>query len=335
MKILITGGAGFLGSNLCAVLLAQGHSVVVVDNLLTGVRENISEFESMPNFKFIHVGIETPEFVETFNTDISKQRFDEIYHLACPTGVPNIELLGEEMVDASSTGTKNVLKIALKNNAKLVFTSSSEVYGDPQVFPQTEEYTGNVHPQGPRANYEEAKRFSESLVALFVQKYGLDAKTLRLFNVYGPKMSIHDTRVVPRFIQQALLNEPLTVHNNGNQQRTMCHVSDLVDGLQRVMRKGKTGEVYNIGSDEELTMHALAEKIIQLTGSSSKIMFIEGFSHDHKGRKPRLEKIYALGWNMKTNLNDGLLQTVRYFKGKTLSSVGESFATENVIAKNI
>jgi nucleoside-diphosphate-sugar epimerase len=313
MKALITGGAGFLGSNLSADLLKNGYEVVVVDNFSTGSRANIDRLKTMPNFTFFEMCIVSPQYKETFNGN-KKWKFDEVYHLACPTGVPNIEKLGEEMMDVCSLGTKNVLETALKSGARLVFTSSSEIYGDPEISPQSEEYTGNVHPQGPRANYEEGKRFSETLVQLYVQKYGLNARTLRLFNVYGPNLNVTDTRVIPTFIQSALQNKSLPVHGDGSQRRTLCFVSDLVSGLQITIKKGKSGEIYNIGSDEEITMANLAKKVIEITASKSVIKFTSGFSHDHKFRMPNLEKIHSLGWKRKIRLEEGLKKTAEYFR---------------------
>jgi len=316
LKALVTGGAGFLGSNLCTDLLEKGYEVVVVDNFLTGSRENIDRLKASPRFTFIEMCIASREYQETFNGN-NKWKFDEVYHLGCPTGVPNIERLGEEMMDVSSIGTKNVLKTALESGARFVFTSSSEIYGDPEISPQSEKYTGNVDPQGPRANYEEAKRFSETLVQLYVRKYGLHACTLRLFNVYGPNLNAADTRAIPVFVQKALRNEPLPVHGDGSHIRTMCYVADLVNGLQLVVKKGVSGEVYNIGSDEQITIGDLAKKIIEITGSKSVVKFTEGFAHDHKSRMPNLEKIHGIGWKRMVGLEEGLLKTIEYFKQKT------------------
>lgn len=316
LKALVTGGAGFLGSNLCADLLKKGYEVVVVDNFLTGSRENIDKLKTSPQFTFFEMCIASREYQETFNGN-KKWKFDEVYHLGCPTGVPNIEKLGEEMMDVSSIGTKNVLQTALESGARLVFTSSSEIYGDPQISPQSEEYTGNVNPQGPRANYEEGKRFSETLVQLYVNKYGLNARTLRLFNVYGPNLNVSDTRAVPVFVQKALKNEPLPVHGDGSHIRTMCYVSDLVNGLQLVVKNGVSGEIYNIGSDEQITIGELAKKIIKIAGSKSVVKFTDGFAHDHKSRMPDLEKIYGIGWKRNVGLEEGLLKTIEYFKQRT------------------
>jgi nucleoside-diphosphate-sugar epimerase len=312
MKILIAGGAGFLGSNLTRSLLSQGHEVVVVDSLSTGSRDNISDLLSHSRFYFYEMGVETDEFVNEFIVNDGRH-FDYVYDLACPTGVPNIQYLGEEMVDACSVGTKNLLRLALKHKAKFLLTSSSEVYGDPEVFPQTEDYTGNVDPQGWRANYEEGKRFAETLVSLFVKKHNLNAKTVRLFNVYGPFMNLRDQRVVPRFVTQALAGDPLTVHEN-NALRTMCFVSDIVRGLQLVVDKGMQGGIYNLGSDQELNMKELAEKIISLTKSSSKINFVPGMILDHKRRMPDLSKIHTLGWKQTVSLEKGLKLTIKDFK---------------------
>ncbi len=312
MQILIAGGAGFLGSNLSADLLQQGHSVTVVDNLLTGNRENIEKLESNSNFSFYDMGIETNTFLEEFLIS-DKHTFDCVYDLACATGVPNIQTLGEEMIDACSIGTKNILKVALKNKAKFLLTSSSEVYGDPEKFPQDENYTGNVDPQGWRASYEEGKRFAETITALFVNKYHLNAKTVRLFNVYGPNMSLKDQRVIPRFVQQALNNEPLTVHDNVA-LRTMCYVSDIVKGLQIIIEKGNAGGIYNLGSDQELSMLDLAKKIITATNSQSEIALVPGMKVDHKRRMPDLSRIRSLGWDYSITLEEGLILTIENFK---------------------
>ncbi len=312
MKILITGAAGFLGSNVCEKLLAEGNEVVAVDNLSTGDVGNISEFKKNRSFKFYEMGVETPEFMKLFFNG-SAYSFERVYNLACPTGVPNIEKMGEEMMDTCSIGTKNVLRVALKNKAKFLLTSSSEVYGDPEKFPQDELYTGNVDPRGPRANYEEGKRFAETLTVLFSSKYNLEAKIVRLFNVYGPYMSMKDQRVIPRFVQQALRGESLTVQDN-NALRTMCYVSDIVNGLMLVMEKGEKGGVYNLGSDLELTMKELAEKVIMLTNSKSSIMMTPGYAHDHKRRMPDLTRIKNLGWNYTVSLNEGIRYTVKSFQ---------------------
>jgi UDP-glucuronate decarboxylase len=271
-----------------------------------------------PHFKFYQMGTETPEFEKQF-IEGNSHVFDEVYELACPTGVPNIKILGEEMMDSCSTGTKNVLRVAEKHDAKFILTSSSEVYGDPEVFPQAESYTGNVHPQGVRASYEEGKRYAETLTSLFAVKYNVDAKTVRLFNVYGPNMSLKDQRVIPRFVQQALRGIPLTVYSN-NALRTMCYVTDIVKGLQVVIRNGEKGGIYNLGSDQELTMAELAEKVIEATSSQSEVKVVPAFIEDHKRRMPDLSKVNGLGWEPKVSLEEGLRLTIEDFKKRVISN---------------
>ena len=310
MKVLITGGAGFIGSNLTRNLVSKGYDVTVVDNLITGDRRNLDRFDGLKNFRFVNLDISSLDFVDRFCD--STNRFDEVFHLACPTGVPNIE----KMVLACSAGTHNVLKAARASNARLVFTSSSEVYGSPEIFPQDENYTGNVHPQGWRASYEEGKRFSETLLSLYVKKHSLNASTVRLFNVYGPKMHLSDYRVIPRFINSALANRPLTVHGEGDQKRTMCFVEDLIDGLLLVSKKGTAGEIYNLGSDKEISMLDLAKKVIDRAGSKSGIEFVERASHDPQSRKPNLKKITSLGWLPKVELDDGVDKTITDFMNR-------------------
>jgi nucleoside-diphosphate-sugar epimerase len=315
MKILITGGAGFVGSNLTKHFLEQGHKVTVVDNLITGQIENIEPFLKMSNFKFFSCSIESKDFTQLFNR--SKSCFDQIYHLACPTGVPNIEKLGDEMLSVCSNGTLNVLNLATDIGAKFLFTSSSEVYGQPEVFPQKESYTGNVDTLGARANYEEGKRFSETLVQWFVKSRGLDGRIVRFFNVYGPNMSLNDSRVIPQFATQALTNKFLTLQGDGSQRRTFCYVSEVVEGLKLIMEKGAAGKAYNLGSDKEISMLDLANLIIEVTESASEISFVERPDHDHNSRLPDLKEVKALGWEDKVQLQEGIRRTLDYFKDQT------------------
>ncbi|HVY35715.1 MAG TPA: NAD-dependent epimerase/dehydratase family protein [Candidatus Paceibacterota bacterium] len=312
MKILITGGAGLVGSNLSKRLLDEGHSVFVVDNFTTGSEENVKSLQGYENYSFCECGIESPDFIK-FCEKVGCD-FDRIYHLACPTGVPNIDILAEEMLISCSIGTLNVLRIAEKSKARLLFTSSSEVYGEPEKTPQDEKYTGNVETTGPRANYEEGKRFSETLVAHFVKKYGLHAVTVRLFNAYGPNMSLKDQRVLPRFIQQALRGDGLTVQGEGSQTRTLCFVSDILDGFEAVISKGTPGEIYNLGSDSAITIRELAEFVIAAVGSESEIVSVPRPEHDHSSRMPVLEKIRSLGWRQKVDLKLGLQKMIENFK---------------------
>lgn len=312
MNILITGAAGFLGSNLSSRLLQEGHNVWGVDNFLTGSSSNIERLKNNSNFYFLESGVEEDAFINHFNNlDV---KFDRVYHLACATGVPNIQILADEMLLACSEGTWNVLELTKKHNASFLFTSSSEIYGEPLVTPQSEEYTGNVDTLGVRANYEEGKRFSETLVSHFVRKYGVNAKMVRLFNAYGPNMSTEDQRVIPRFVTQAITNKPLTVQGDGSQRRTLCFVDDILDGFEIVISQGKPGEAYNLGSDKEITIKEFAEKVISISGSESGIINIERPSHDHSARMPVLNKIHSLGWKQKVELEEGILKTIEFFK---------------------
>lgn len=305
--ILITGGAGLIGSNLCAKLLAEkDNKVIVLDNLLTSDGSNIHRHSLSPNFIFI-----SHDITQNVNEKLKKKlgKIDEIYHLACPTGVPNLVKLAEEMLLTCSVGTKNILDLALGNNATLVFTSSSEVYGDPEVFPQREDYTGNVDTTGIRSPYEEGKRFSESIIMMYVRKYGLNAKIVRVFNTYGPGASRKESRVVSVFLKKAVSGLDLPVAGNGSQQRTFCYVDDLVNALLIVMQKGKQGEIYNAGGDEEISILDLAGMIIKITKSNSKIEFVDRPKHDHKSRRPDLEKIKMLGWSQEIGLLEGIRKT--------------------------
>jgi nucleoside-diphosphate-sugar epimerase len=312
MRMLITGGAGFIGSNLTERLLREGHQVWSVDNLVTGTKKNVQEFLKNPNFVFSICGIETPEFIDFCNE--AGNNFDRIYHLACATGVPNIELLGWEMLEACSVGTIRVLEVAAKNGADLLFTSSSEVYGEPLQSPQGEGYTGNVDSIGPRANYEEGKRFAETLVAYFASHRKVRARIVRLFNVYGPRMALTDTRVIPQFAMQALADAPITVHGDGSQSRTLCFVDDILDGFELIMSRGNPGDVYNLGSETPIAIRDLAEKVIHITNSASTVTSVPRAPHDHAGRKPCLEKIQTIGWKANIDLLTGLRATLDYFK---------------------
>ncbi len=308
MHILVTGVAGCIGTNLCLRLLQLGHNVVGVDNFITGTKNNAVILSRNRRFTFIRHDI-----TKSLAKKLIRYNFSDIYHLACPTGVANLTRLGEEMLLTSSVGTLNILNLAKEKRAKLLFTSSSEIYGDPKVSPQGENYTGNVDPVGMRSTYEEGKRFAESLIVFYARRFKLDAKIVRLFNVYGPYMNKKDSRVIPTFLRQAKDGIPLTVHGDGSQRRTFCYTSDLVEGLRIAMEKGTQGEVYNLGSDKQITMRALALKVIALTKSESRIQYVARPAHDHKTRLPSLEKIGCLGWKPKTSLDAGLADTMQWF----------------------
>jgi len=310
-SIIITGSAGFIGSNLSSRLLSEGNIVYALDNFITSSPANTQSLKKNSNFHFLKHDI-TKILPRRFLAKVKK--VDEIYHLACPTGVPNLTLLAEEMLLTCSIGTKNVLDLAVAHRAKLIFTSTSEIYGDPEIFPQSESYNGNVDPIGTRSPYEEGKRFSESLIAMYTKKYKLDTRIIRVFNTYGTKMTFSDTRVIPNFLHSIKKNKPITVHGEGLQKRTFCYIDDLIDGLILISQKGKSGEVYNLGSDEEITIADLAKKILSLIRKKSNIVTIERPSHDHKRRVPDLTKVYKLGWNRNYTLTDGLKSTIESLK---------------------
>ncbi len=309
-RVLITGAAGFIGSSVARTLLENGDTVIGVDNFVTGQPEHIKTLKQFPLFTFIKHDIVMP-----FPQQLTEGRqITALYHLACPTGVPNLTTLGEEMLLTSSYGTRNVLELARIHSAKVVFTSSSEVYGNPMESPQKETYTGNVDPVGIRSTYEEGKRFAEALVMLYVRKHKLNASIARVFNVYGPGMAPSETRVIPRMITCALAGRPIPLHGEGIQTRTFCYVDDLTRGLILLMKKGKRGEVYNIGSDQEIRIKDLANLIQQLTQTNRKLKILPRPAHDHDTRRADLTKIKTLGWVPEVLLPDGLQRTVEYFK---------------------
>ncbi len=316
LNILITGGAGFIGSNLSRSLLKSGHRVTVIDNLVTGRKSNVADLAGNSNFTLSVGDISDKAALRQFSSPRAEP-FDRIYHLACPTGVPNIERLGEEMLRACSYGTWNVLELAARHRARVLVVSSSEVYGDPEVFPQSESYAGNVHPHGWRANYEEGKRFTETLASWYGRSKGLDVRTVRLFNVYGPAMAWEDFRVIPRFVSQALSGDPLTIHGDGSQRRTFCYVSDLIAGLELILENGQSTEIYNLGGHEELSILDVAYLVLKLTNGGTidkdRILFTARPSHDHGSRVPDLRKIHSLGWKQTLGFEEGLQKTITYF----------------------
>jgi len=316
MKILITGGAGFIGSHLTKKLLEEGHFVIVVDNLLTGDIENIKAFFDKKNFLFLKADV-------TFSLK-NIPKIDAIFHLASPAS-PNDKSplsyhnLSLETMLVNSLGTLELLKLSKKFEAKFLFASSSEIYGDPLIHPQKEDYFGNVNPIGPRAVYDEAKRFGETLTSYFVRKKNVDGRIARIFNTYGPNMRVDDKRMVVNFITQALTNQPITIFGDGSQTRSLCYVEDLVEGLIKLMfEKNTKGEVVNLGNTNEYTVLEYAKIIKKLTSSESKIVFEEPLPQDDpKKRKPDIEKAKKiLGWQPKTSLEEGLKKTIDYFKLK-------------------
>lgn len=314
--VLVAGGAGFIGSNLCDRLVKRGDWVICLDNLITGSQKNVAHLLSKSNFNFINFDV-----CRRFsNKKFSK--IDEIYHLASPAD-PNIHSKFSyvnhpfETMQANTIGTWNLCELALKHGAKFSFASTSEVYGDPEVSPQDENYRGNVSSTGPRSIYDEAKRFGETIVSAFVREKKLDGRITRIFNTYGPRMNIEEGRAVVNFIKQALLGEPITIYGNGKQTRSFCYVDDQIEGQILAMEKAATsGEVFNIGNPDEKTILEFAQIIVKLTKTKSRIIFSEKLPEDDpKRRKPNIEKARrVLGWKPVVELEKGLLMTIEYFR---------------------
>ena len=305
-RILVTGGAGFLGSHLCDRLLAEGNEVLCVDNLFTGRKQNIYHLLDNPRFEFMRHDVTFPLFVEV----------DAIYNLACPASPVHYQFDPVQTTKTSVVGAVNMLGLAKRLHIPILQASTSEVYGDPTVHPQTEDYRGNVNPIGPRACYDEGKRCAETLFFDYWRQHELGIKVIRIFNTYGPRMHPSDGRVVSNFIMQALAGEDITIYGDGSQTRSFCYVDDLIDGMVRMMnsREGFTGPV-NIGNPGEFTIRELAEKVIELTGSSSQLVFKPLPADDPLQRKPDISLAQQeLGWEPSVMLDEGLSRTAAYFK---------------------
>ena len=305
-RILVTGGAGFLGSHLCDRLLAEGNEVLCVDNLFTGRKQNIYHLLDNPRFEFMRHDVTFPLFVEV----------DAIYNLACPASPVHYQFDPVQTTKTSVVGAVNMLGLAKRLHIPILQASTSEVYGDPTVHPQTEDYRGNVNPIGPRACYDEGKRCAETLFFDYWRQHELGIKVIRIFNTYGPRMHPSDGRVVSNFIMQALAGEDITIYGDGSQTRSFCYVDDLIDGMVRMMnsREGFTGPV-NIGNPGEFTIRELAEKVIELTGSSSQLVFKPLPADDPLQRKPDISLAQQeLGWEPSVMLDEGLSRTVGYFR---------------------
>jgi len=305
--ILVTGGAGFIGSHLCEELLKQGNKVICLDNLFTGCKKNIQHLLKNKNFKFIHQDIINPFYI--------KGRVDQVYNLACPASPVHYQINAIRTIKANTIGLINVLGFAKLHHARILQASTSEVYGDPLEHPQTESYRGNVSTIGPRACYDEGKRVAETLMFDYCRQWGLEIKVVRIFNTYGPKMAANDGRVVSNFIIQALTGQPITIYGSGKQTRSFCFVDDLVAGLIKMMNSSKkfTGPV-NLGNPGEFTMKELAEKVIKLTGSKSKIVYKKLPEDDPRQRRPNISLAKnKLGWQPKIKLDSGLEKTIAYF----------------------
>lgn len=305
MKIVVTGGAGFIGSHLCTRLLDEGHNVLCVDNFITGDKRNIAPLRNHPHFSFLHHDVTRPFEFEA----------DAIFHLASPASPVGYMDHPIETILVNSQGTYQMLEQAKKQNAMFLVSSTSEAYGDPLVHPQREDYWGNVNPIGPRACYDESKRLGETLTMEYYRQYEVNARIVRIFNTYGPNSQINDGRMIPNFITQALLNEPLTIYGDGSITRSICYVSDLVDGLMRAMFKPYTaGEVFNLGNTEEHTVLEYAKIIIQLCEASSSIIFEPNRVDDPERRRPDISKAQrVLGWEPKISIEAGLRRTIEWF----------------------
>ncbi len=305
-KVLVTGGAGFLGSHLCARLLDDGCDVLCVDNLYTGTRDNILPLLANPHFEFMRHDVTFPLYVEV----------DEIYNLACPASPVHYQADPVQTTKTSVHGAINVLGLAKRTGARIFQASTSEVYGDPEIHPQPESYRGNVNPIGPRACYDEGKRCAETLFFDYYRQHALPIRVARIFNTYGPNMHPDDGRVVSNFIMQALTGEPITIYGEGNQTRSFCYVDDLIEGFVRLMARPDTvtGPM-NLGNPEEFTIRELAELVIEITGAKSELVFRPLPQDDPMQRCPDITFARAeLGWAPTIQLREGLTRTIAYFE---------------------
>ncbi|MDD4956533.1 MAG: SDR family oxidoreductase [Candidatus Omnitrophica bacterium] len=310
MDVVVTGGAGFLGSHLCERLLGDNNRVICVDNLITGKMENISHLEGKKGFVFLKADVSSALDIEG--------NVDRVMHFASPASPVDYIEYPIETLKVGSFGTYNCLELAREKGASFFMASTSEVYGDPEVNPQPETYWGNVNPVGPRAVYDEAKRFSEAMTSAYRRKYGMDTKIVRIFNTYGERMRLDDGRVVPNLICQALRNEPMTVYGDGRQTRSFCYVSDLVEGITRFMVSDLGGPM-NIGNPRELSIMEFAEKIKEITGTGSRIIFKPLPENDPKIRRPDISKAgKELGWEPKVSLEEGLKRTLEWFRPRSV-----------------
>lgn len=307
MKYLVTGGAGFLGFHLCESLLKDGHTVYAIDNLSSSTGSNLLELNKNRNFRFWEMDI-----CDNLIKDITTE-FDGIFNLACPASPIHYQNTPVETTLTCVVGTHNVLRLAQKNNCRILHTSTSEVYGDPSVHPQPETYLGNVNSYGPRSCYDEGKRAAEALMYDFRHKYNVDTRVVRIFNTYGPNMCYNDGRVVSNFITQAIRNEDITIYGSGQQTRSFCYVSDLIAGLRMVFDQTQITSPINLGNPGEFTMLELAEKVLEKTGSTSKIIHLPLPKDDPRQRRPDISLANSLGWSPKVSLSEGLDSTIKYF----------------------
>jgi dTDP-glucose 4,6-dehydratase len=305
---VVTGGAGFLGSHLCERLLAEGHNVICIDNLITGSTSNIAHLAGNPRFKFILYDVTNYLFVE--------DEVDFIFHFASPASPIDYLKLPIQTLKVGSLGTHKALGLAKAKRARFLLASTSEVYGDPLIHPQPESYWGNVNPVGPRGVYDEAKRFAEAMTMAYSRYHKLETRIVRIFNTYGERMRIEDGRAIPAFLSQALRGEDVTVFGDGKQTRSVCYVSDLIEGIYRLMMSDYDNPM-NIGNPEEITMRTLAEEIVQLTASRSRIVYRPLPEDDPKVRQPDIALArQVLQWEPRVDRREGLKRTLEYFKQK-------------------
>ncbi|MEM9016175.1 MAG: UDP-glucuronic acid decarboxylase family protein [Verrucomicrobiota bacterium] len=306
---LVTGGAGFLGSHLCERLLKEGFAVAAMDSFLTGSPGNVEHLRENPDFQLVEHNV--TQFIE-FDGPL-----DYVFHFASPASPMDYLELPIQTLKVGSLGTHNALGLAKEKGATFLLASTSEVYGDPKIHPQTEDYWGNVNPIGPRGVYDEAKRFAEAITMAYHRYHGVDTKIVRIFNTYGPRMRLRDGRVVPAFIGQALEGQPITVFGDGSQTRSFCYVTDLIDGIFRLSQSGEHDPV-NIGNPREMTILEFAEKIIERIDNGSTIEFQPLPEDDPKVRQPNIERARSvLGWEPQVPFEQGIEETIRFFKGKT------------------
>jgi dTDP-glucose 4,6-dehydratase len=308
MRVLVTGGAGFLGSHLCEAVLARGDAVVCIDNLSTGRLENISHLVDATGFEFIEADV-------TCGLDLAGP-FDAVAHLASPASPPAYLRLPLETLAVGSAGTESALRLAHRDGARFVLASTSEVYGDPQVHPQPEDYWGNVNPTGPRSVYDEAKRFAEALTSAYRSARGVDTGIIRIFNTYGPRMSAGDGRIVTNFVSQALTGQPLTIYGDGSQTRSFCYVDDLVRGILAMLSSNEPGPI-NLGNPEEFSVADFAQLVLKITGSASAIEYLPLPTDDPGRRRPVITRAeQLLGWKPGIPVEDGVRHTVEWFRSR-------------------
>ncbi len=315
-RILVTGGAGFLGSHLCERLLEDGHHVICVDNFYTGHAENVAHLGEGPHarrFELVRHDIVDPYYAEV----------DQIYHLACPASPPHYQRNPVRTLKTCVLGTMNMLELAQQTGARLLITSTSEIYGEPEIHPQREDYWGHVNPIGKRSCYDEGKRCGEAMAVAYAQQHDADVRVVRIFNTYGPRMNEYDGRVISNFITQALRDQPITIYGDGTQTRSLCYQSDLIAGLVTMMATESDPGPINLGSQREMTVREIADTIIKLTKSQSELAFHPLPSDDPTRRRPEISKARrVLGWEPRVSLEEGLAETIDYYRSRMPSRRG-------------